>query len=804
MISDPAGWMDLSELSEVKEVKSLQSKHRVKSWIISWCLTVLSLVLVVPATYAEILGIGSNQPARGSEDIGQVPSVTNPPSVESLVCDGDTEGMLYARYKDYRLRCYCVDGDGADDIDEVKISISGPGGECVLTYSASTGRFYAQDNKSELFELNRYGCKAREGKSTLRVDFVGKIGWAFGDADFLDVTVDVTDLGGMYSTSEFDLLVGVESDIEIDAEDWSLHDATLNPATPAAASARVEYQGTEILVPEEEIMSISVVSETDEILGTASLISSGDLEYTTSDDVGVHEYRPVVQLLNGDTYDFDNLTATVTLDIIEISAIDVSGEIYDDGIKWQNNDGISDDMIVSITADWMYSGNRFLGDLVLGYDGDPDGFKVAYSGQASVVEDAGYHDVIVRENVRVTSAVENDDNVYGPGVTLGEGVTPVTLGWDSEPPEITQAGWEEDSDYLHASESMLFIGRAMPGNVTARVAGAATDNNGSGINRAEFSNEDVSSPCPEPDLSADQWSGEYTVNSKTVLLSTPATVTVYDNVGNSSSVELPYTRDDEPPAGYFSNAPKVANKSYEVIVHGAEDYAGSGVKCIYLDVFDSNRGDPTTARSKMKGETSRGVMYYRYYAVDNVGNKGTIFSDKTVNNKFRLPGVLGADGDANKRKSIPQRPSRVVAEIHQTSWGKHIDSRIATGETEPGENETLDFAADDLHERDLFPDGRSEEILDDVLAHPNPLRTGAGDEIISFAGVLPSASVSIYDVRGALVARVYDDDSDGVAAWELGGHGSHEVASGIYFYVTTVSRADGSSELARGKITILR
>ncbi len=92
-----------------------------------------------------------------------------------------------------------------------------------------------------------------------------------------------------------------------------------------------------------------------------------------------------------------------------------------------------------------------------------------------------------------------------------------------------------------------------------------------------------------------------------------------------------------------------------------------------------------------------------------------------------------------------------------------------------------------------------EENLDSLKVFPIPFKTSQGHTKIYFEGLTSEATVTIYDVSGAVVKVIEEsaDDTrqDGLATWDPADN-----ASGIYFYVIT--NPDG--EIKKGKLAIIK
>ncbi|MCI0493850.1 hypothetical protein L0Z72_02495, partial [candidate division KSB1 bacterium] len=107
---------------------------------------------------------------------------------------------------------------------------------------------------------------------------------------------------------------------------------------------------------------------------------------------------------------------------------------------------------------------------------------------------------------------------------------------------------------------------------------------------------------------------------------------IQDSAGNIGSATKKIQLDSAAPYGYSSDAPDtiIAGQDYVVHIFGASDGQGCGVAEIFLDVFKIPGGEPVTAQDSVIGNTEPGVYYYRYFAIDNLGNRGTIKTDTTV------------------------------------------------------------------------------------------------------------------------------------------------------------------------------
>ncbi|OGS51434.1 MAG: hypothetical protein A3J79_05490 [Elusimicrobia bacterium RIFOXYB2_FULL_62_6] len=99
--------------------------------------------------------------------------------------------------------------------------------------------------------------------------------------------------------------------------------------------------------------------------------------------------------------------------------------------------------------------------------------------------------------------------------------------------------------------------------------------------------------------------------------------------------------------------------------------------------------------------------------------------------------------------------------------------------------------------------------LTQMRVYPNPYKPGSAGlfgetsfgEGIVFEGLTAGARIKIYNIAGALIAEVSDDDNDGRCLWNTRNKSGEKAASGLYFYLAT---SPGSSGKKTGKITIIR
>jgi len=131
-----------------------------------------------------------------------------------------------------------------------------------------------------------------------------------------------------------------------------------------------------------------------------------------------------------------------------------------------------------------------------------------------------------------------------------------------------------------------------------------------------------------PGTSPNVFSLTYTIEHGASFQGT-ITITLATSGSMTSTLLLPVELDSVAPSGYALVAPAYASSPYTVTIVGGSD-TGVGLEAFYLDRFSSDSGEPATIRTSMTGDMTEGTHFYRAYAVDFVGNKGAILSNRTI------------------------------------------------------------------------------------------------------------------------------------------------------------------------------
>jgi hypothetical protein len=91
--------------------------------------------------------------------------------------------------------------------------------------------------------------------------------------------------------------------------------------------------------------------------------------------------------------------------------------------------------------------------------------------------------------------------------------------------------------------------------------------------------------------------------------------------------------------------------------------------------------------------------------------------------------------------------------------------------------------------------------LNRAIAFPNPFRAELNHQRVIFDFLTAGSKVRIYDVTGAIVRDLIDDNNDGQIIWtDMKNDSGDDVASGVYFYLVT----DPSGNKEKGRIGVIR
>ncbi|MCP5064575.1 MAG: T9SS type A sorting domain-containing protein, partial [Ignavibacteriae bacterium] len=96
------------------------------------------------------------------------------------------------------------------------------------------------------------------------------------------------------------------------------------------------------------------------------------------------------------------------------------------------------------------------------------------------------------------------------------------------------------------------------------------------------------------------------------------------------------------------------------------------------------------------------------------------------------------------------------------------------------------------------------ENLDDVYVYPNPTNISEHGKII-FANLTKNAEIYIFNLSGAFIVKINEEDANGGASWDLRNENGEEISSGVYIYkiIAIDSQGDSLQEVI-GKFAVVR
>ena len=345
---------------------------------------------------------------------------------------------------------------------------------------------------------------------------------------------------------------------------------------------------------------------------------------------------------------------------------------------------------------------------------------------------------------------------------------------DGTSPVITPTGWSESSPYLHVLGDELFFSHMMANGQLATLSGFAADNQvGSGLDHAAFSDEANLAGSPSDDIAPDEWSGSYTIANDSTQGDGLAVVTVYDNVGNSSSQGFTYTEDATSPVvtytgvtdpGYDPDGDELNSDGNWYTSSNLNDGPGSDGWVFFFDFSDGQTGARSASADWDHSDNSDDQLNYDP-GLDNIGvfgtgvaNSGTPVNDDTdgvVTVTLRIEDNVGNVGSDSLKLRIDNAPptitndgwtessdylyadghtlyfSHLMGAVEQlTTLGGHVDDGPngagATGQAVITEEPSLSFSLSD----DTLPDWSVQYLVSDSsLDTDNPVHVSVMDNL---------------------------------------------------------------------------
>jgi hypothetical protein len=212
------------------------------------------------------------------------------------------------------------------------------------------------------------------------------------------------------------------------------------------------------------------------------------------------------------------------------------------------------------------------------------------------------------------------------------GSVTVRLDLDSTAPAPPVLTITESSADGHASGATFYY---RPGGAGGTfTVGAATSDGGTGVQKVTFPGLSAGfTPTISTSDSTSPYSQVYTWGAASTFSGNANTVTVYDNVGNTSSAKFTVVQDATPPATTDDTASIGSGwKNTTQTVTLTPSDASSGVAATY---YTTDGSTPTTSSSQGTVVTlsTDGVYTVKYFSVDNVGNAEAV---RTAGTQIRI------------------------------------------------------------------------------------------------------------------------------------------------------------------------
>lgn len=374
-----------------------------------------------------------------------------PELVSASITNFDNTNYLYANRKAYNFVVTASDGNGAANIDQMKLRFTvgstayalnwdNDGPTCTTSTSPSVG-------SNERFSISG-SCSVTSSGDQIAVTIPVLMDWDMGDATNVDLEAYVADESGAtdgWTALQSDYF-NIETDVEIDADQWTIDDATLNPSATGSIDYRLDYEGTSLSVPDSQISSVTAWLDQSagdvDITSTPGTTGSGSVSFTAPSGVGAYTISPDAVLAgDGGTVDGDARNVALTVDRVIVTNIAITGQKYLDEATdtyWDDGDESEDALTVRVTAKSERTSTAVSsGSLTLGDESDADRYGTASlsaAGEAVFVieEDPASGSVVRRENLQISSAAGND---YGTDVN-NNGLNTLSVGWDNDAPDV--------------------------------------------------------------------------------------------------------------------------------------------------------------------------------------------------------------------------------------------------------------------------------------------------------------------------------------------------------------------------------
>lgn len=333
----------------------------------------------------------------------------------------------------------------------------------------------------------------------------------------------------------------------------------------------------------------------------------------------------------------------------------------------------------------------------------------------------------------------------------------ITCTEDSVSPGIATGSWSESNDYLYVTGGDLYFSDLMAGTVTATLSGTAEDEGGSGLQNLSFSNEASLASSPGDDNSPASWTGDYGIETASTGTNSPATVTVYDNVGNTGTASYDYIEDTTGPTAPTGaachddqgsgNAEWDNDTTIYFTFNEDSTDGGAGILDYYCEICDAC-GDCDEIDSGTGGLDTdigtEGAVTYYVRAKDNVGNYGTC-DDDTITIDLTNPNT-----------TIMDYPDSGEPDGPDSIWGGSTDSS-------PGQIDKVEIYIKDTSDNEYWT-GSSWGSLTWLSASANDSTFNSDDEDWNYdSSDVTWTGGNSYEIKANATDKAGNDDSASMA-----------------------------------------
>ncbi|MBI3120007.1 MAG: VCBS repeat-containing protein, partial [Candidatus Kerfeldbacteria bacterium] len=373
-----------------------------------------------------------------------------PQLLSTSISNLDNINYIYTHRKAYNFVVTAEDGNGTANIDQLKLRFTVGTITYALSWDNDGPTCIASENPAsttEKFSISGT-CTTSTTGNQLTVTFPVLVDWDIGDATSIDLEAYVADESGATDgwTTMQDNYFNIESDIEIDSDQWVAADSTKNPGDTGAINYRIDYEGTSLQVPDDQVSSVTALQDQggdSDVTQTPGTTGAGTVSVTTSSSTGTYTFSPKVTLAgDGGESTADALNTTIVLDRVKLTNIQITGHQYLDDTEdryWDDADATNDEMTATITAISERTSTPASGiSVTLGDEDDTDRYGTATLSSQGVgvfviEENPSRGQVIERDDLTVANAGNND---YGDDVN-NNSLDKLNIGWDNDPPSVS-------------------------------------------------------------------------------------------------------------------------------------------------------------------------------------------------------------------------------------------------------------------------------------------------------------------------------------------------------------------------------